>query len=65
MRMEGNASRGPYQFAQLRFVSVLKSTGMIEAEMEPRFSSINRYSQPLAATVFRITAAGKTQLENW
>jgi adenine deaminase len=49
---------------EIKLVSVLKATGLIEAEIHP-LQSHGSYAPPATATVICITDEGKTELEKW
>jgi hypothetical protein len=50
---------------EIKHVSVLKATGLIEAEIHPRFQPGAPYVQPRTATVTCITDEGMAQLHQW
>ncbi|SFQ33456.1 hypothetical protein [Variovorax sp. 770b2] len=49
---------------EIRLVSVLKATGLIEAEIHA-LESIGRYIPSQAATVICITEEGTAKLDSW
>jgi hypothetical protein len=50
---------------EIKHVSVLKATGLIEAEIHPRFEPGAPYLQPRMATVTCITDEGMSELHQW
>ena len=50
---------------EIKLVSVLKATGLIEAEIHPHFDPVAKYVQPQFATVICITDEGLAELAKW
>ena len=49
----------------IKHVSVLKATGLIEAEIQPPLEASGPYAQPRTATVICITDEGMSELHLW
>ena len=50
---------------EIKFVSVLKATGLIEAEIVPAFEPTSAFAPAQIASVIRITEEGMAELDNW
>lgn len=50
---------------EIKFVSVLKATGLIEADVGPAFAPVGKFSPVEVASVICITDEGMSELDRW
>lgn len=50
---------------EIKLVSVLKATGLIEASFDPPLSSVGTYAQAQRACVLCLTEEGLAELDDW